>query len=450
MLKEQDVDAQGRHNIIFLSVVLIESLNLGMNDMKKSFASLIAILIFLLTSDLVDSQSVLSKFEIIGRDKSINIPFEYKNHFILTRVMYNKAIPLNFIFDTGAEHTLLLKKEYSDLLGNTYDRRIRLLGADQSVEMYALITRNVPMGLSPTVSFKQDLLVLEEDFFQLDELTGLYVDGIMSGSFFKTYVTHIDFKRNVLSFIQPNKFRINRKFVKVPIDIQNGKIYVKAEVTINNKKIPVKLLVDTGAGLPLLLYSDSNPDFKAPEKSIPGKLGKGLGGFLEGHIGKITELKLESFQFPDIVTSFQEMDSTIRLTASTQDIGFANRNGLIGNQLLSRFDIYIDYQKNLMYLNPIRDLKKEFRVDKSGMEILATGHDFKQFVVSSVIPSSPAQSAGLQKGDIIKRVGGLSTNLLGLDQIISTFSRKEGRKVKVQFIRNGVLKKTVVVLENLI
>lgn len=405
---------------------------------------------FLFLSYLSVAQSVLNRFEIIGKNKAIDIPFEYKNNFILMKVNYNKAFPLNFIFDTGAEHTLLLKKEYSDILQSKYDRRIKLIGADQSEEMYALITRGVPMGLSNTVSYKQDILVLERDFFQLDELTGLYVDGILSGSFFKTYVTHIDFKKNVISFIPQNQFRYNRKYIKVPIEVQNGKLYVNAEVNINNKVIPVRLMVDSGAGLPLLLYADANPDFKAPEKTIPGKIGKGLGGFLEGHFGKISELKLESFKFPNIVTSFQKLDSTENLTASVQNLNFANRQGLIGNQLLNRFDIYIDYTKNIMYMTPIRDLKKEFRVDRSGLEVLATGHELKQYAVSSVLPGSPADEAGLKKGDILKKVGGLSTNLLTLDQIIITFSRNAGKTINIQYIRDGEIYKTKVTLKDLI
>lgn len=415
--------------------------------MKKSFFFYPPLL--LLFSSLT-SQSVLNKFEILGKNKAIDIPFEYKNNFILMKVNFNKAFPLNFIFDTGAEHTLLLKKEYSDILQCKYDRRIKLIGADQSEEMYALITRGVPMGLSNAVSYKQDILVLERDFFQLDELTGLYVDGILSGSFFKTYVTHIDFKKNVLSFIPQNQFRYNRKYIKIPMEVQNGKLYVNAEVTINNKSIPVRLMVDSGAGLPLLLYADANPDFKAPEKTIPGKIGKGLGGFLEGHFGKITELKLESFKFPNIVTSFQKLDSAENLTASIQNLNFANRQGLIGNQLLNRFDIFIDYSKNLMYMSPIRDLKKEFRVDRSGMEVLATGHELKQYAVGSVIPGSPSDEAGLRKGDILKRINGLSTNLLSLDQIIITFSRNAGKTISIHYIRDGEVYKTKVTLKDLI
>jgi hypothetical protein len=397
------------------------------------------------------SQSVLTKFEIIGRDKSINIPFEYKNHFILLKAYLNKAFPLNFIFDTGAEHTLLLKREYSDILGARYDRRIKLIGADQTEELYALITRSMPIGLSNTISYKQDILVLENNYFNLDEMTGLFVDGVMSGSFFKTYVTHINFKKQILSFIPHNQFRVNRKYIKVPVELQNGKLYVNAEVTINNKKVPVKLLVDSGAGLPLLLYADAHPDFQAPAKTIPGKLGKGLGGYLEGHIGKISEFRMESFRFPDIVTSFQIVDSMQYATASSSHaIAFANRHGLIGNQLLNRFDIFIDYHKGIMYMSPIKDLKKEFSVDKSGMEILATGHELKQYVVGAVIHDSPADQVGIKKGDIIKKVGGLSSQLLTLDQIISSFSRKAGRKVKVQYIREGSVKKVTILLKDLI
>jgi len=101
-------------------------------------------------------------------------------------------------------------------------------------------------------------------------------------------------------------------------------------------------------------------------------------------------------------------------------------------------------------MSPIKDLSKEFNVDRSGMDILATGHELKQYIVSSVLPGSPAAKAGLKKGDFIKKVVGLSSNILSLDQIIAIFSRKGHRKIKVQYIRDGEIYKTVVELEDLI
>lgn len=417
--------------------------------LRMKLPVLLVILIMGIYFPSTRAQSVLTRFQVIGKPKQIDIPFQFENNFILIKSLFNRSFPLNFIFDTGAEHALLFKREYADILGLKYDRRIRLIGADQSEEMFALIARGVSFGLSPTVSYSQDILVLEQDFFHLDEITGLYVDGIMSSSFFKSYIQHIDYRKRMLSFIQPSAFRYNsRKYTKVPIEIINGKIYVSGQVEIQNKKIPVKLLVDSGAGLPLLLYTNANPEFEPPAKSIPGRLGKGLGGYLEGHIGKITELQLEKFKFPNIVTSFQQLDSTLILQA--EDEPRFNRDGLLGNQLLSRFDIFIDYNKNLMYLSPIKDLTKEFLVDHSGMEILATGHELKQYIVNSVIPGGPAEEAGIKKGDIIKRIGFLSTNVLSLEQIIHTMSRKPGRKVRIQYFRNATEYKTTVTLRSMI
>jgi len=404
----------------------------------------------LLFSTYLSAQSVLNKFQIIGRPKQVDVPFQFQNNFILIKAVFNKTFPLNFIFDTGAEHTLLFKKEYSDILGLKYDRKIKLIGADQSEEMYALIIRGIPFALSPTVSYSQDILVLEHDFFQLHEITGLYVDGIISSSFFKTYITHIDYRKRLISFIQPNAFRYNtRKYTKVPMEVNNGKVYVNGFVTIQNKRIPVKLLVDTGAGLPLLSYSDAHPDFAPPSKTIPGRLGKGLGGYLEGHIGKITEFQLETFKFPNIMTSFQSLDST-KMVESVETPNRIERHGLLGNQLLSRFDIYLDYQKNMMYLSPIKDLEKEFLMDRSGLEVLATGHDLKQFFINSVIPTSPADVAGLKKGDILKKVGGINTNLLTLDQIVNIFGKKPERKVRVVYLRDGNEYKAILTLKSLI
>lgn len=133
--------------------------------MIKNLIRLTLTLSILLICLKISGQSVLNKFDIIGRQKKIDIPFQYENHFILLRVLLQKSFPLNFIFDTGAENTLLLKKEYSDLLGLKYDRRIKLLGSDHTEEMYALITRGIGFSFSPTVSYSQDILVLEQDFF---------------------------------------------------------------------------------------------------------------------------------------------------------------------------------------------------------------------------------------------------------------------------------------------
>jgi hypothetical protein len=71
-----------------------------------------------------------------------------------------------------------------------------------------------------------------------------------------------------------------------------GKPYIHVDVgfekDIHEKK---KLLFDTGASIGLLLYSTMVDTAYLPSKLVAGSMGMGLGGSLEGFIGRIRELK---------------------------------------------------------------------------------------------------------------------------------------------------------------
>jgi hypothetical protein len=62
--------------------------------------------------------------------KKIEIPFERQDNFIILKVLFEGLFPLRFILDTGAEHTILTKKEITNLLRVTYDREITIMGTE--------------------------------------------------------------------------------------------------------------------------------------------------------------------------------------------------------------------------------------------------------------------------------------------------------------------------------
>ena len=59
--------------------------------------------------------------------KKVEIPFERQDNFIIVKVMFEKFLPLRFIVDTGAEHTILTKKEVATLLQIPFERTITLM-----------------------------------------------------------------------------------------------------------------------------------------------------------------------------------------------------------------------------------------------------------------------------------------------------------------------------------
>ncbi len=364
----------------------------------------------------------------IGGKVSFN--FESLNDFILIDVKFKGVLPLRFIFDTGSEHTILLKKEYSDLLGVKYHRRIPLMGSDMSQEIYGYIARNLELTIENRAVAKTDILILEEDYLQIEEFTGIQIDGILGANIFRHFVVNINNKKELITFELPNRFKPPRSFDVVPIKIHKNKPYINAIARLPADSVDLRLLLDTGAGLPVLLYTNTHEDLELPDKTIVGNLGMGLGGNLEGYVGRLESFEFGGFEYPNMITSFQDLaiDSVLLRMRLP-------RNGLLGNSILRRFNYYIDYQREKLYIKPLRRHKKKFNFDKSGLIIAATGRHLRDFIIQRVLPGSPAEEAGLLPGDVIKKLRKLPATFYSLAAINSMLSGKEGKKISIVVAR---------------
>ena len=380
-----------------------------------------------------------------GQDK-VQINFDYIYGFIVVDLKLSGILPMKFILDTGAEHVILFKKEISDVLGFQYEKRINLIGSDLEQEVYAYITRNVPLKLEDTPTVTRDLIVLEEDFLELESMVGEPIDGILGTRFFRGLVLDINYRKNRLTLYNSDTYEVpDKDYTELDLEIQNYKPYLPTKIiTDDGTRIDTKLLLDTGSALPFLLFLQTHPSLKLPETVIRGNLGRGLGGDLEGYLGKVRYLEMkQGVYFSNLITNFQEIDSQLNPEVYHQ------RNGLIGNPILSRFDIVIDIIKEKAYIKPRKNYNKSFEYDRSGLIIYAFGPTLDQYYVKDVIENSPGEEAGIKRGDIIKKVGILPANLLSLGTITRRLQRKEGKKVRFTILRNGEKLRKSVVLRDL-
>ena len=407
------------------------------------------IMIFILLLLLIESsqaqQGIYSQQDLLQGNKKVSIPFRFVHNFILLEVRIFGGIPLNLIFDTGAEHVIIFKREYTDLLQIPYDKRIPIMGSDLSREIYALITRNVLLEIPGLAPKPYDLLVLEEDYFNLEELIGTHVDGIIGGGFFKNLVIQLDYRRNCMTLHNHAQFEIPKDHIVLPIRMKTNKPYVDAEASLQDGSVvTVDLLVDTGAGVPLLLHNNSHPSLKLPEKYIRGRLGMGLGGFLEGYIGRINKLSVGEVEFTGIVTSYQEIQEDWLFDKDRF------RHGILGNQLLSRFSVYFDYIHSQLIVKPYHSKQKPFQMDRSGMMIFAYGLEFNKFIVRDIIPNSPAEEADILPNDLILRIQGYPTHFFSLAGINAMLLKKPGKKIRLVISREGKTLKREFYLRDLV
>ena len=388
--------------------------------------------IFLTLFFVIPSNAQLMGFDLPEGQDKVEIPFEFKNNFIIVNLIFDNVFPLKFIFDTGSENTILVKKEFTDILNISYEREFRVLGADFEKELVAYLIRNVNMDLSNLPGQNLDLLVLQDDYFKFEEYTGLKIHGILGMDLFKVFTIQIDYQKQILTLHRIENFTPPKKFKPLRTQIHRNKPYLIANAKIKSDTITkVKLLLDTGASLSLVLHNNTADALTVPEKLIPRKIGNGLGGFIQGYVGRINRLSFDEYYFNSVITNFQEINHNAK-----ERVNFG-RNGILGNEILSRFNVIFDIAHSKIYLKPIKRYNKYFKYDRSGITLIASGKNLDQFRIKELIPNSPATEAGLQVGDLVKSVNSLPLGKDDLRRITRKLQRRVGKRIKIVALRRG-------------
>jgi PDZ domain len=378
----------------------------------------------------------LTGLELLNGKPEKKLKFRFVQGFLLVEIKYAKVFPLQFIFDTGAQNTIFFDKITADLGQVKYDREIKVMGADFKDVMMARIGRNAFIGFDNSLSVKKDIIVLDKDILQIQEIIGEPVHGILGADMLKGLVVHIDYKGSEITLYDGGKFKRDKlkKYTHINAHFYEGKPYIDGWVSIDGKdSIMLKLLVDTGASISLLLHNNTHPSLRLPDNAIRGNLGRGLSGDVTGFVSKTHSLSFQDFNFRSMMTFFQEYNYDMRDTTHV-----VKRNGIIGNFLLDRFSIFIDYLNNDIYFKPSKKYNKAFTYDRSGLVIFAHGLNLKDFIIADVLEKSPAYEAGLRPKDVIEKVGYISNENLTLERLNNILSGKPGKTITLKIRRNGV------------
>lgn len=383
-----------------------------------------------------DSYSQNYRF-LNGRQPYVHIPFEFLNNFIVINLRVN-GLPLRFVLDTGAEHSILFHTEIAQALGLEMGRRVRVMGADLSSEIYAYVTTGVTFILEDQCQINTSMLILEENFLEMEQLIGLPIAGVLGSSNLRHFVVQIDYIKSILSLYDPGYFQLPHGFQSINIEIEKSKPYIHTYVKVKNRdKKQAKLLIDTGASLAALFYATESNQIALPDTLISGVLGIGLGGRLRGFMGAIDKLDFGPFSFQHFLCSFQKLENQDSLLYQH------NKDGLIGNAILSRFTVLIDYKQKKLHLKTNRYFKKKITYDRSGLMLISTGPNLNRIKVLDLIAGSPADLAGIKPGDEITHYRGIPINFIGFDKLLRKLSGPVGKKIKLSIKSENNRKKRI-------
>jgi C-terminal processing protease CtpA/Prc len=143
-----------------------------------------------------------------------------------------------------------------------------------------------------------------------------------------------------------------------------------------------------------------------------------------------------------VVTNFPDPNSYF----DSLKVGKIFRNGSLGGEVMSRFHMVYDFPEEKIYFKKNTSFKKGFHHNLSGLTIKAKGSRLNIFEITEVREQSSAEKAGLQVGDIIESVNGLTLQTLSLSLVNGLLNNRPGKKVKLEVNRKGTRIKTNLIL----
>lgn len=404
--------------------------------MKKYWVTFILGIIWLIGLRPVQGQELIGNFDIVSKSKKpIIIPFKMVHNLILIPIRINNSDTLQFVLDTGVSTAIITGLPNGEDLSLNYTKEIELSGLGEGDAIKALYSSGNTLSMDGAIGFNHEVLYLLEDVFHLSSSMGTFVHGLIGYDVFRNFVVEVNYVKQRLILHDPMKYnkKVEKRLRKgksmkgvIPIVIEKSKPYMTSLVTQKNgETLQLKLLIDSGASHAISLYTVTNEDIKVPDENIRSFLGAGLSGDIYGLIGRLRGLKIGKYNFNNLVATYPEEEGIKRAVA------YSDRHGSLGSEVLKRFKVIFNYQENYMMLRPNKFYRKPFNYNISGIEVTTPVPGIPIYEISKVRENSPAEKAGLSRGDQIIMINGVNATNFSLDEIIDIFQNKEGRRLRV-------------------
>jgi S1-C subfamily serine protease len=131
-----------------------------------------------------------------------------------------------------------------------------------------------------------------------------------------------------------------------------------------------------------------------------------LGGPSRGTVARVKRMRIGSIALADVV---------VDMSLQTQGaLSYSAPAGSIGSGLLKRFAVTFDYQRQRIHLAPNARVRERDAYDRSGLWINKAHQGFK---IVAIVARSPAAEAGLQEGDTIVAIDGISATTISLGNL---------------------------------
>ncbi|TWI83068.1 PDZ domain-containing protein [Lacibacter cauensis] len=339
---------------------------------------------------------------------------------VLHATLNNLPDTLNFILDSGSGGISLdtLTALYYKLTIEPSDRTVRGIGGIKPIQYYKNGTLHFP-GLDVT-----NLDFHINDYEILTSVYGLRVDGIIGYSFLRRYIVALDYDKQMMSVYTPGAYKypkngtvLKPSFASIPITTHQVQ---------DERTNLLNLYFDTGAGLCVLLSERLMKDsaFLSKNKKSVNTQVEGLIGKINMRLTTMKKMRIGRYKFSKV--PIHVYDDSLNV------LGYPSVAGLLGSDLLRRFNIVFNYPERLIHLSPNSHMRDAFDYSYTGMNYYFIDG---KVVITEIQQGSPAEQAGLMPGDVIF---GIENNFSNNINQYKLLLQHPGQKVRILIFRNTV------------
>lgn len=325
---------------------------------------------------------------------------------------------LNFVFDTGSGGISMDSTTVSEMKLATVksEKTIRGIAGIKNVDF----TMNHTLILGTLETQRLDFHI--NDYELLTSVYGVRIDGIIGYSFLRRYIVKLDYDNMVIEVYSPGSFKYPRGGYLLKPNFST--LPLQPAVIEDERIIISRFIFDTGAGLSFLLSKDFVDDslvFRKKRKFYPTQA-EGLGGKRQMMVSVVKEIKLGPYKFKRVPVHIFEDEYNVT--------SYPLLGGLIGNDILRRFNVILNYPEQSIHIKPNSHYNESFDYSYTGLGIYLIDGEIR---VIDVISGSPGDKAGFLTGDVIFSV---ETNASKNIQTYKNLFQNSIGKMKVVIFRN--------------
>ena len=414
--------------------------------MKRSAVFLFYILAALLCSQsenmyaerIIYGTAFSKKNKKLKKHVKVSLPLKTISNFDLFQLKINQSVPLDFVLDSGFEPILLSEQNTSDSINLNFVTSKVLRGLGTSEDLRVFFSTQNSVSLSDFHMTDMEVFLVSNNDFNLSSKVGTRVNGVIGWDIFNNFVVEYKREQKMLYLHSPETFIYHprKKDNIIPLLIYNTKPYIECLLTFHDgSEKKVLLMLDTGLTDALWLFSNNPSNIGFRDLGNPVFLGRGLNGEVFGSPGKIQSIKIGNYSFNEPLVSV--LDSLSSPEPQLLEDQF--RAGSIGNEIMTRFDMILDFPGKRLIIRPGKRFRESFKQNMSGLEVFQPIRNLPYYTVSHVEEGSPADQAGIIEGDEIASINGNAASTYTLDAIMGLFRTKPGNRVSIQVRRNKKL-----------